>query len=325
VLGSDGKQPCRSLGVDLLRAVELCREMVFVSCDQVAGEGSGNLSEGRSMTSRTVIAYGITWMNMILDHRTGEQRLLRLAPTAFDQWRTAVQPGAVPVLFDHQVEVGRFTSFTVDDTGLLTTAEYDRTGLADDLLRDMRVGRLTAYSCDLRFLRPTWGGETTRAGVRVYDLPEVALREAGPCYRPNDPYARVVSLAGVTLPDRGLSWPDAEHVLDTLSPILGMTRAQAREQAHMEALRARWRAEDAVDRAFELAREIGKERQRAEIALWSWRRSNDREEQEREFTDYLEATRLVPVYEEELRELLVNDEALISQVLRRSGIQPAGL
>jgi phage head maturation protease len=50
----------------------------------------------------------------------------------------------VPAQFDHTTEVGRFTEFALDEVGVRTTAQYDRTSLADDLLADMQAGHLTA-------------------------------------------------------------------------------------------------------------------------------------------------------------------------------------
>jgi phage head maturation protease len=105
------------------------------------------------VTARTVTAYGTTWAPIVRG-QNGKPRLLRVARTALDGWLAAVRPGDIPVLFGHRSEVGRFTGFTLDETGIRTTAEYDRSSLADDLLTEMRAGRLAAYSVRLRFTAP---------------------------------------------------------------------------------------------------------------------------------------------------------------------------
>ena len=122
------------------------------------------------MTARTVEAYATTWAP-ILREQHGKPRLLRLARTVLDAWLAAVRPGEIPVLFDHRIEVGRFVDITADEVGVLTTAEYDHSPLADDLLAAMRSGRLAAYSVALRFPgrgdNACWGSGARRCGGRT--------------------------------------------------------------------------------------------------------------------------------------------------------------
>ncbi len=225
-------------------------------------------------------------------------------------------PSDVPVLFDHRTEIGRFTDFTLDGTGIRTIAEYDRSSLADALLAEMRSGRLAAYSVRLSFPTTAWDGEYTRAGVPVYSVPEAELLEAGPTYQLDDPHARVLSVGGQNLPDRPLSWADTDHFLDTMSAVTGVTAEQVRDEARL----AGWVAQETVYRAERLGRAIAKASRTADLALSFWHRADGPQEREREYRDYLEANRTVRRCEAELRELLVNDTALIDSVLSRAGV-----
>jgi hypothetical protein len=137
--------------------------------------------------------------------------------------------------------------------------------------------------------------------VPAYDVPEVELVEAGPCYQPHDPHARIISVGGRWLPDRALSWPDAEHLIDNLSAVTGVTAEPVRDEARL----AKWVAQETVHRADRLARAIRQASRAADVALSFWRRASAVCERGREFTDFLEAYRLVHRCEEELRERLV--------------------
>jgi hypothetical protein len=111
---------------------------------------------------------------------------------------------------------------------------------------------------------------------------------------------------------------DADSVLEVLEAMTGISGEEATLIAQQRRRTATERAKDQVREAEGLALAIKRARRKATVLYGEWRRSGMRIGGL--FEEHLEATRAAKQLDAELRELLCEDEALISQVKAWAGL-----
>jgi hypothetical protein len=174
-------------------------------------------------------AYALTWGLTPVFSRTGVPHFHRFDRHAFDEQlefcHTAQTYRGIQCLYNHGTDedgrpadafsspLGEIVEITTDDTGLLTRVAYADSVLADETLRWLLRGEITAQSMTAAIYDPI-DHDTAVSEYDVVTIHKARLKEFGPNLDPHDPGAKILDIAGLK-PRRQATWiTELETLLD---------------------------------------------------------------------------------------------------------------
>lgn len=174
-----------------------------------------------------VNGYALTWSPTPVVSKNGTPYFQQFSRDAFDEQlefcHITQSYRGIACLFGHGTDedgrpvdvfsrsLGEIVEIIADDTGLLTRVAYVDSVLADEVLRMLAQGEVTAQSMRATIYEPADpDAEATEYGLVT--IRRARLKEFGPNLDPHDPGAKVLDIAGIK-PRRRATWVDE---VDTL-------------------------------------------------------------------------------------------------------------
>lgn len=167
-----------------------------------------------------VQAYALTWDPLPVVSSTGVRYFHRFDRGAFDEQlefcRMTQTYRGIACVFNHGTDedsravdafnnsLGEIVEISTDATGLLTLVAYRDSVLADEALRLLLHGDITAQSMNAAVYDPV-APDTAVKEFDVVTIRKARLKEFGPNLAPHDPGAKILDIAGLK-PRQRATW-----------------------------------------------------------------------------------------------------------------------